>query len=65
MVKRQYQNLTGLKTVDIACTYDDCDLYILIYRDFADKTYFETAREGNYVVINGDMTTGSCNILFE
>lgn len=57
--------ITGLKTVDIACTYDDCDLYILIYRDFADKTYFETAREGNYVVINGDMTTGSCNILFE
>ncbi|MBE6130668.1 MAG: hypothetical protein E7183_03025 [Erysipelotrichaceae bacterium] len=62
--KDKYQ-ITGLKTIDIACTFDDCDLYVLIYRDFADKTYFETAQEGNYVVINGDMTTGSCNILFE
>ena len=62
--KEKYQ-ITGLKTIDIACTFDDCDLYVLIYRDFADKTYFEAAKEGNYVVINGDMTTGSCNILFE
>ena len=62
--KEKYQ-ITGLKTIDIACTFDDCDLYVLIYRDFADKTYFEVAREGNYVVINGDMTSGSCNILFE
>ena len=62
--KEKYQ-ITGLKTIDIACTFDDCDLYVLIYRDFADKIYFEIAQEGNYVVINGDMTTGSCNILFE
>lgn len=57
--------ITGLKTIDVACTFGDCDLYVLIFRDLADKTYFTNAKEGSYVVINGDVTTGSCNLLFE
>ena len=57
--------ITDLKTVDVACDFAECDYYILIYRDLAEKTYFENATIGNYVTINGDVTTGSCNILFE
>lgn len=57
--------ITGLKTVDVTFTVAECDYYVLIYRDLADKTYFENAKLGDYVVINGDVTTGSCNILFE
>lgn len=57
--------ITDLKTVDVACDFSECDYYILIYRDLAEKSYFENASVGNYVTINGDVTTGSCNILFE
>lgn len=57
--------ITGLKTVDVTFTVTECDYYVLIYRDLTDKTYFENASVGDYVTINGDVTTGSCNILFE
>ena len=57
--------IVGLKTVDVACTFGDCDYYVLIYRELADKTYFENASLGGYVIINGDVTSGSCNLKFE
>lgn len=57
--------ITDLKTVDVACDFSECDYYILIYRDLPEKTYFENAQIGNYVTMNGDVTTGSCNLLFE
>ncbi len=57
--------ITDLKTVDVACDFSECDYYILIYRDLSEKSYFENARIGNYVTMNGDVTSGSCNLLFE
>ena len=57
--------IVGLKTVDVNCEFSDCDYYILIYRDLADKTYFENAKLDGYVVMSGDITTGSCNLKFE
>ena len=57
--------ITNLKNIDVASTFDECDYYIMIFRDNADKSYYQNANIGDYVVMNGDVTTGSCNLLFE
>ncbi len=57
--------ITGLKNVDVACEFSDCDYYILIYRDLSVKTYFENAELGGYVTITGDITQGDANLKFE
>ena len=58
--------ITELKPVDVNIDFEEsCDYYVLIYRDLADKTYFENAQIGGIVVINGDPTSGSCNLEFK
>lgn len=57
--------ITGLKTIDVKCEFDVCDYYILIFRDIDYKSYFESAKLEGLVTINGDITSGSCNLKFE
>lgn len=57
--------ITGLKTVDVNAEFSDCDYYILIYRTLADKSYYESAKLDDIVVIHGDPASGSCNIEFK
>ena len=57
--------VTALKNVDVNCEFSECSYYILIYRDLADKTFFENAKVGQTVVITGDITTGSANLEFK
>ena len=35
----------NLKNVDLKAEFGDCDYYVLIYRELADKTYFENDPE--------------------
>lgn len=72
VIKLNYDDATSkykiaeLKTIDVVCDFtESCDLYVLIYRDFDGKTYFTNAKVGGLVTINGDYTSGSCNLLFE
>ena len=57
--------IVGKKDVDVVCTFGDCDLYIMIYRDLTLKSYYENAVIGGKVTMNGDVTSGSCNLKFE
>ena len=57
--------VTELKNVDVKCEFSECTYYILIYRDLADKTFYENAKVGQTVVITGDITTGSANLEFK
>ena len=72
VIKLNYDDATSkykiaeLKTIDVVCDFtESCDLYVLIYRDSDGKTYFTNAKVGGLVTINGDYTSGSCNLLFE
>ena len=57
--------ITGLKEVDVVTEFSSCDYYILIYRDLDEKSYYENAKIGDTVVINGDITSGRCSIDFK
>ena len=57
--------ITGLKDIDIKDDFATCDIYIFIYRDHQDKTYFENAKLNGKVVVTGDITSGNCNLKFE
>lgn len=57
--------VTALKNVDVNCEFDSCTYYVMIYRDLADKTFYENAKIGQTVVITGDITTGSANLEFK
>ena len=57
--------VTALKNVDVNCEFSECSYYILIYRDLADKTFYQNAKVGQTVVITGDITTGSANLEFK
>lgn len=57
--------ITGLKDIDIKDDFATCDIYIFIYRDHQDKTYYENAKLNGKVVVTGDITSGNCNLKFE
>ena len=57
--------VSGLKTIDVKEDFEACDIYIFIYRDHQDKTYFDNAKVGDTVIITGDITSGNCNLKFE
>ena len=57
--------VTGLKTVDVNLTFDDCDYYVLIYRDLSSKTYYDETTIGDVVTVEGDITSGNCYLVFE
>ena len=57
--------IAELKTVNTAESFNECDYYVLIYKDLEDKSYYESANVGDIVVIHGDPTSGSCNLEFK
>lgn len=57
--------VTALKNVDVNCEFSECSYYILIYRDLADKTFYENAKVGQTVVITGDIESGKANLEFK
>ena len=57
--------VAGLKTVDVNLTFDDCDYYVLIYRDLSSKTYYDETTIGDVVTVEGDITSGNCYLVFE
>ena len=57
--------VTALKDVDVKCEFDSCTYYVMIYRDLADKTFYENAKVGQTVVITGDIESGKANLEFK
>lgn len=57
--------ISGLKTVNDSATFEACDYYILIYSQLNSKTYYENAKLGDKVIIEGDITSGNCYLVFE
>jgi hypothetical protein len=57
--------VTGLKTVNESATFDDCEYYVLIYSQLEAKSYFEEAKVGDLVTVEGDITSGKCYLVFE
>lgn len=58
--------ITCLKPLnDSTFTFPQCDYYILIYMDLEEKSYYENAKVGDIVTINGDITSGVCSIAFK
>lgn len=57
--------VTGLKTVNENATFDDCEYYVLIYSQLEAKSYFEEAKVGDLVTVEGDITSGKCYLVFE
>ena len=57
--------ITGLKPSGTTEDFTSCDYYILIYSSLSEKTYFENANIGDQVIINGDITSGNCNLEFK
>ncbi len=55
--------LKGLN--DNSFAFPTCDYYILIYGELAEKSYYENAKVGDTVTINGDITSGTCSIAFK
>ena len=57
--------ITGLKPSGTTEDFTSCDYYILIFSSLSEKTYFENANIGDQVIINGDITSGNCNLEFK
>ena len=55
----------SIKTVNESATFDDCEYYVLIYSQLASKSYFEEAKVGDVVTVEGDITSGNCYLVFE
>ena len=47
--------VTGLKTVNESATFDDCEYYVLIYSQLTAKSYFEEAKVGDVVTVEGEV----------
>ena len=57
--------ITGLKPSGTIEDFTSCDYYILIFSSLSEKTYFANANIGDQVIINGDITSGNCNLEFK
>ena len=55
--------LKGLN--DNSFSFPQCDYYILIYMDLEEKSYYENAKVGDMVTVNGSITSGTCSIAFK
>ena len=57
--------ITGLKPVNENAEFSDCDYYILIFSTREEVSYYNNAKLGDTVIINGDITTGNANLEFK
>ena len=56
--------VSAKKDVDVTEDFAKCDLYIMIYRDLAVKTFFDTCSVGQTVTVTGDITSGDAYLSF-